>query len=65
MQEMIQSVFQQVKKVIMGKDDVVQKTFMTMLAKGHILIEDIPGVGKTTLANAYSKALGLDDLSES
>ncbi len=60
MQEMIQSVFQQVKKVIMGKDDVVQKTFMTMLAKGHILIEDIPGVGKTTLANAYSKALGLD-----
>ena len=60
MQEIIQNVFGQIRNVIMGKEDVIQKTFMTFLAQGHILIEDIPGVGKTTLANAYSKALGLE-----
>lgn len=58
-QEIIQEVLQEVKKVIIGKNDVIHKTFMAFLAKGHILIEDIPGVGKTTLAMAFSKALGL------
>ena len=59
-QEKIQEVFNEVKKVIMGKDEVIQKTFMAFLAQGHILIEDIPGVGKTTLAMAFSKALNLE-----
>lgn len=58
-QEIIQEVLQEVKKVIIGKNDAIHKTFMAFLAKGHILIEDIPGVGKTTLAMAFSKALGL------
>lgn len=59
--EMIQGVFTQVKKVIRGKEDVIEKTLMAFLAQGHILIEDIPGVGKTTLAVAFSKALNLDN----
>ena len=49
----------EVKKVIVGKDDVVVKVLLAILARGHILLEDIPGVGKTTLAIAFSKALGL------
>lgn len=60
-EEIIQSVLQQVKKVIRGKEDVIEKTLMAFLAQGHILIEDIPGVGKTTLAVAFSKALNLDN----
>ena len=49
----------EVKKVIVGKDDAVVKVLLTILARGHVLLEDIPGVGKTTLAIAFSKALGL------
>lgn len=50
----------EVKKAIIGKDDIIKKISMVILAQGHILLEDIPGVGKTTLALAFSKALGLD-----
>lgn len=53
-------ILSQINKVIIGKDEVVQKVFMAILAKGHILLEDVPGVGKTTLALAFSKTLGLD-----
>ena len=49
----------EVKKVIVGKDDEVVKVLLAVLARGHVLLEDIPGVGKTTLAIAFSKALGL------
>ena len=49
----------EVKKVIVGKDDVVVKVLLAILARGHVLLEDIPGVGKTTLAIAFSKALGM------
>ena len=49
----------EVKKVIVGKDEVVVKALMAILAGGHILLEDIPGVGKTTMALAFSRALGL------
>ncbi len=49
----------EVRKAVIGKDDVVIKTLMTVLARGHILLEDIPGVGKTTMALAFSRALGL------
>ena len=48
-----------VKEVIKGKDESLVKCMCTMLAGGHILMEDIPGVGKTTLALAFSKALSL------
>lgn len=49
----------EVKKVIIGKDYVIQKVFEAILAKGHVLIEDIPGVGKTTLAMSFSKVMSL------
>lgn len=44
---------------IVGKDDVIVRVFLAIIARGHILLEDIPGVGKTTLAIAFSKALNL------
>ena len=49
----------EVKKVIVGKDDAAVKVLLAILARGHVLLEDVPGVGKTTLAIAFSKALGL------
>jgi MoxR-like ATPase len=53
------AVVTEVKKAVVGKDDIVVKALLAVLARGHILLEDIPGVGKTTLALAFSKALGL------
>lgn len=49
----------EVKKAIVGKDAVLVKVLAAVLARGHILLEDIPGVGKTTLALAFAKALNL------
>lgn len=54
-------VVQEVKKVVTGKDDCIVKAFAAILAGGHILIEDVPGVGKTTLAIAFSKAMDLEN----
>ena len=48
-----------VERVIRGKADVVQLCIAAMLAKGHILLEDVPGVGKTTLAHALARSLSL------
>lgn len=59
-QEKLQAVLREIKKVISGKEEVIQKVITAILAKGHILIEDIPGVGKTTLALSFSKAMLLD-----
>ena len=50
----------EIKKVIVGKDEIIEKVLIAILAKGHVLIEDIPGVGKTTLALALSRVLQLD-----
>lgn len=52
-------IIDEVKKAIVGKDMCIQKVMMAVLAQGHVLIEDIPGVGKTTLALAFAKAMGL------
>jgi len=52
-------VLRNVANAIVGKDQVILRVFLAILARGHILIEDIPGVGKTTLALAFSKALNL------
>lgn len=49
-----------VKQAIYGKDDVIDTVLCAILAKGHILLEDIPGVGKTTLVTAFAKVLSLD-----
>lgn len=54
------NVVAEVKKVIVGKDAVLFKVLAAILAQGHILLEDIPGVGKTTLALAFSRAMGLE-----
>lgn len=50
----------EIQKVVIGKDEVIHKVLTAILAKGHILLEDIPGVGKTTLALAFSKAMELE-----
>ena len=55
-----QQIIGQVRKVVVGKDQVLIWVLAAILAKGHILLEDIPGVGKTTMALAFSKVLGLD-----
>lgn len=52
-------IIENIKKVIIGKDDVIERVLITILAKGHLLIEDIPGVGKTTLAKALAKSMDL------
>lgn len=54
-------VIDEVKRVVKGKDDCIKKAFAAILAGGHILIEDVPGVGKTTLATAFSSAMGLNN----
>lgn len=56
----INSIVKEVKKAVIGKDAIIIKVLLSILCKGHVLIEDIPGVGKTTLALAFSKALSLE-----
>lgn len=53
-------IMSEINRVIMGKEDVIKKILMTILSEGHVLLEDVPGVGKTTMALAFSKALGLN-----
>lgn len=55
-----QQIINQIRKVVVGKDNVLLWVLAAILAKGHILLEDIPGVGKTTMALAYSRVLNLD-----
>lgn len=57
--EQSKQIVEEVNKAFIGKDEVVRKVLMTIYAGGHILLEDCPGVGKTTLAVAFSKVLGL------
>ena len=53
-------VLEQVNRVILGKDEKTREIMTAFLANGHVLLEDIPGVGKTTLAVAFSRAMQLD-----
>ena len=57
--EYAQKIIRQVRKAVVGKDKVLLWVLAAILAKGHVLMEDIPGVGKTTMALAFSKTLGL------
>ncbi len=54
------SIVKEVQKAIIGKSSVIQLVLCAILSRGHVLLEDVPGVGKTTLALAFSKALALD-----
>ncbi len=56
----INKILNEVKKAVIGKDQIIIKVLLAILCKGHVLIEDIPGVGKTTLALSISKALSLE-----
>lgn len=56
----INSVLQHLNTIILGKEHITKLALSCLLAKGHLLIEDVPGVGKTTLAHAIAKILGLD-----
>ncbi len=51
---------EQIKTVVLGKDEVINKILAATLAGGHVLLDDIPGVGKTTLALAFSRATSMD-----
>lgn len=53
-------VLEQVNRVILGKNEEIREIMTTFLANGHVLLEDLPGVGKTTLAVAFSRAMQLD-----
>lgn len=57
--EQSEQVMREVKKVFIGKDEIIEKVLMTIYAGGHILLEDAPGVGKTSLALGFSRALGI------
>jgi MoxR-like ATPase len=58
-QSQIGAVLNQINQVVLGKDSQIRLCLACLLAKGHLLIEDVPGVGKTTLAHAIAKSLGL------
>lgn len=53
------AVMQEVEKAVLGKEEAVMEIMTAFLSNGHVLLEDIPGVGKTTLANAFAAAMGL------
>lgn len=55
-----EKILKEVKKVVVGKDVVLEKILMAFISGGHVLLDDVPGTGKTTTALAFSRALGLD-----
>ena len=59
MNSKVEAIQAEVGKAILGKEDIIRKVLAVMIAGGHILLEDIPGVGKTTLALAFSRAMDL------
>jgi MoxR-like ATPase len=60
MKDHIRNLSETVGSVIKGKEDVIKYSLVTLLARGHLLIEDVPGVGKTTLAFTLAKAIDCD-----
>ncbi|MCR5703334.1 MAG: MoxR family ATPase [Eubacterium sp.] len=59
--KLAKAVMDEVKKVVVGKEDVIELVMASIVANGHILVEDVPGVGKTTMAVAFSKAMGIQE----
>ena len=58
--EKISKIINETSKAITGKEEIIKRVLTVILAKGHVLLEDIPGVGKTTLALAISKSIGME-----
>lgn len=56
--DVVTRIRENIQKVIVGKDDVINFALVAVLCEGHILLEDVPGIGKTTLARALSSSLG-------
>ena len=56
----LNQILQEIEKVIVGKNAIVEKIMMAVLSGGHVLMEDVPGVGKTTTAMTFAKVLGMD-----
>ena len=54
------AIMTEVKKVIVGKDNIIESLLLSIMARGHVLLEDIPGVGKTTMALGFSKSMSLN-----
>lgn len=59
--EQSKQIIEEISKAFIGKREVIEKVLMTIYAGGHVLLEDRPGVGKTTLAMAFSRVLGLSN----
>ena len=55
--QLAKTISDNISKVLIGKEDVVDLAVITLLSEGHLLLEDVPGVGKTTLANALAKSI--------
>ena len=55
--ETINSIISNIEKVIIGKPDVIKLVLTSLLSSGHILIEDMPGVGKTSLIRSFAKSV--------
>lgn len=60
MPQKIKELQDQLERIIKGKKDITDKILMAVLAKGHVLLEDVPGVGKTTTALALSRLMGME-----
>ena len=60
MNEITTTILKSINSVIAGKEAVVEKVLMAIFSGGHVLLEDVPGVGKTTLAISFARTLGLD-----
>lgn len=56
----VETILKSINSVLVGKEDKVEQAVLTLLAGGHLLLEDVPGVGKTTLANALAKSMDCD-----
>ena len=59
MYELTKQIRAEIGNVILGKDEIIRKVLLAILSQGHVLLEDVPGVGKTTMALAFAKTLGL------
>lgn len=59
MNKKTEGIINEAKKVIIGKDDVIKKVMMAILSGGHVLLDDVPGTGKTTLALAFARAMDM------